>query len=124
VPSPPAPVLIVEDNPETRLVLRTVLELKGYVVAESSRAAEALEYLGAGMPACLIVLDVNLPDMSGAALRAELRRDPELAKIPVIVFSAMEDDGSLTDVVAYVRKGINPEQLLQLVDQACGKPRG
>jgi CheY-like chemotaxis protein len=118
----PNPILLVEDDENTRTALADVLEMKGYAVAQASLGAEALDYLRAGKPACLIILDMTLPDMSGADVHAELRRDSALSKIPVIVFSGYENDGRLTDVVAYVRKGIDPDDLLRVVDGACGNP--
>jgi CheY-like chemotaxis protein len=115
------PILVVDDNEDTRFVVSQVLAFRGYVTAEASTGADALAYLRSGKPACLIILDQNLPDMTGRQVREELKRDPKLARIPVIVFSGLEPDGHMDDVVAYVRKGLDPEQLLTFVDQACGK---
>ena len=116
------PVLVVDDDDDLRSAVSQLLELRGYTTAEAASGAEALAYLRSGKPACLLILDQKLPDIPGRQVREELKRDPHLARIPVIVFSGVDPDGRMDDVVAYVRKGLDPEQLLALVDQVCGKP--
>jgi len=113
-------LLIVDDNRATRDALRAVLVTKGYAVAEASGGREALDYLRAGGEASSIVLDLAMPDMSGYEVHEELKRDPALAKIPVVVFSALDDDGRLRGVVAYVRKAVDPDVLLRALERACG----
>jgi CheY-like chemotaxis protein len=113
-------VLIVDDNEITRYALRAVLLTKGYRVAEAASGTEALDYLRAGGEAAAIILDLAMPDMSGYEVHGELKRDPALATIPVIIFSAQDDDGRLRDVVAYVRKAVDPDVLLRALERACG----
>jgi CheY-like chemotaxis protein len=111
------PILVVDDNEETRVVLQRVLEIKGYPTVEARSGPEALRYLRAGNPASLIILDISMPGMDGAAVHAELKADPRLSHIPVIVFSGIDARSRVEDVVAYVRKGVDPEVLLSLVAQ-------
>src|SRR5437870_1075547 len=85
---PSAPVLIVEDNYETREVLERILELWGYATATAEDGLAALGYLRGGNPACLIILDLRMPIMDGWALSRELQGDPKFAQIPVVAFSA------------------------------------
>ena len=113
------PILIVDDVEETRFLLRRVLQMKGHATAEAATGAEALRYLRDGGPACLIILDMNLPDTTGRAVHAELGRDPVLSRIPVIVFSGMNPDGPMPGIVAYVRKGIEVDRLLSVVESTC-----
>jgi CheY-like chemotaxis protein len=113
-------VLIVDDNRATRDALRAVLTMKGYAVAEASGGREALDYLRAGGEASAIVLDLAMPGMSGHEVHEELRRDPLLANIPVVVFSALDDDGRMQGIVAYIRKAVDPDVLLRAIAKACG----
>ena len=110
---------MVDDNRETRDALRMVLEVKGYAVAEAANGPEALRYLRDGREVAAIVLDLQMPGMSGHEVYEELRRDAALAGIPVVVFSALNDDGRLQGVVAYVRKAVHPDVLLQAIEKAC-----
>jgi CheY-like chemotaxis protein len=113
-------VLIVDDNRATRDALRAVLSTKGYGVAEAASGTEALDYLRRGGEAASIILDLHMPGMSGHEVHEELKRDPALANIPVVVFSALDDDGRLRGVVAYVRKAVDPDVLLRALERACG----
>jgi CheY-like chemotaxis protein len=80
-------VLVVDDDPEFRGVLRDVLEDQGCSVYEAADGRAALAVLRTLMPD-LIFLDLVMPVMDGWTLHAELRRDPERAKIPVALLSA------------------------------------
>jgi CheY-like chemotaxis protein len=116
---PSAPVLIVEDNRETRDVLRMILQLRGYATVLAEDGQEALDYLREGNPASLIILDLRLPIMDGWELSAAINTDPRLARIPVVVFSA-NIEGDFPGAFATIRKGaFDPDALLSAVDRAC-----
>jgi CheY-like chemotaxis protein len=116
---PSAPVLIVEDNEETREVLRRVLEVRGYATATAGDGQAALDYLRGGKPACLISLDLRMPVMDGWALMPKLQADPRFAPIPVVAFSA-NIEGELPGAVATFRKAsVDPELMLDVIDRAC-----
>lgn len=117
------PILVVDDDEDTRYALVQILRMEGYATAEVGTGAAALDYLRDGKPACAVILDMMLPDMSGADVRAALARDPGLAAIPVIAFSALDDEGLMPGVVAYVRKGLDVDVLLAAVAKACGARR-
>ena len=117
------PILIVDDNDETRDVLQRVLQIKGYVTAEARSGPDALRWLRDGNPARLILLDINMPGMDGWVMHAVLKSDPALAGIPVIVFSGVDAKGDVEDIVAYVRKGVDPDLLLSLIERTC-RPAG
>ena len=119
---PSAPVLLVEDNPETRGVLRLLLETEGYAVATAGDGQEALDYLRSGQPVSLIVLDLRMPVMDGWTFLGLLRHDPVLRDIPVIAFSAVLDR-DVPNVVASIRKGtVDPNVLLRIIGQAARDP--
>ena len=120
VGSSAAPILVVDDNDETRDVLQRVLQIKGYVTAEARSGPDALRWLRDGNSPRLILLDISMPGMDGWAVHAELKSDPALSRIPVIVFSGTDGaNGSVEDIVAYVRKGVDPDLLLSLIEQTC-----
>ncbi len=101
-------VLVVDDHEDMRYLLVRTLALDGYQAVAVSGGTDALAYLMGNTPQ-LIVLDYNMPDMDGLTVLSQIRKDPRLAKIPVIMFSA--DDGPAmekarkTGVDAYVVKG-------------------
>ncbi|WP_423203600.1 response regulator [Pseudomonas kribbensis] len=80
-------LLIVDDNVATRYALRRRLERHGYEVLEAGTGGEGLALI-AGEALDALILDVNLPDMSGFDIVRELRADPGTALLPVIHVSA------------------------------------
>ena len=87
-------VLLVEDDPGTRDMLRRSMEKEGWTVTEAVNGRRGLEALTAGMPA-LILLDLMMPEMDGFTFMEELRARPDGHHVPVIVITAKdltEDD--------------------------------
>ena len=109
------PILVVDDNPDTRDAVRRVLQIRGHPVVTACDGREALAYLRGGGTASLIVLDLYMPGIDGRLFRAAQLSDPELARIPVIVFSVAVGE-TLPDVVGFVRKN-DPLALLSHIDQ-------
>jgi len=87
--SSPRPVLVVEDDPATRDVVRRALERDGWIVFEADNGRSALESLKHAAPD-LIVLDLMMPQMDGFEFVAELRRTESGRRIPVVVVTAKE----------------------------------
>jgi CheY-like chemotaxis protein len=83
-----ASVMFVEDDFNLRDALIPVLEYEGHHVVGAANGREALERLRSMPRPSLILLDLMMPEMDGAAFRAEQLRDPDLASIPVVVVSA------------------------------------
>jgi PAS domain S-box-containing protein len=82
-------VLVVDDEPDTRELMRRSLEKAGWTVAEADNGRTALECLAQTRPA-LILLDLMMPEMDGFELLAELRQNPEWRSIPVVVVTAKD----------------------------------
>jgi CheY-like chemotaxis protein len=82
-------ILVIDDDDDIRDTLAEVLEEIGYSVATASQGSEALELLQEVTPQ-VILLDLNMPVMSGAEFRAAQRRDPALREIPTIVMTAVD----------------------------------
>jgi CheY-like chemotaxis protein len=84
----PGPVLVVEDDEDTRNVLGDVLLAEGYEVELAPSAERALEMLAGGLVPSIILSDLCLPGMGGDELAALLLRDPICARISVVIMTA------------------------------------
>jgi PAS domain S-box-containing protein len=82
-------ILLVEDEADTREMLRRTLEKGGWTVAEAANGRAALEEV-ARKPPALILLDLMMPEMDGFEMLEELRARPEWRSIPVVVITAKE----------------------------------
>jgi serine phosphatase RsbU (regulator of sigma subunit) len=89
-PQRAAKVLVVDDTPANRDALSRRVEREGYVVTTAEHGLDALEKLRAE-PFDLVLLDVDMPKMDGPQLLEALRHDAELAHLPVIMVSAVDD---------------------------------
>jgi DNA-binding response OmpR family regulator len=111
-------VLLVDDDEAKRYILGTWLRRAGYAVTEVGTGQEALSIVGA---ADLVVLDVNLPDMSGFEVCRRIKADPRTAAIPVIQVSATAVNvtdrahGLTQGADAYLIEPTEPEELLATV---------
>jgi signal transduction histidine kinase/DNA-binding response OmpR family regulator len=86
---PPCPVLVIDDDPESRLLTRSVLESEGWSVTEAENGIDALRKMEHDRPS-LIFLDLMMPEMDGFAFAAEVRRHPEWRSIPIVVLTAQD----------------------------------
>jgi len=115
-------VLLVEDDRELREAVADLLELEGYGVAEAENGLDALLHLRTAtrLPD-LILMDLDMPLMSGWEFREAQRRDPLAARIPVVVISSHTAEG--LDVDGVVPKTCHPERLLGALEQALASAR-
>jgi CheY-like chemotaxis protein len=119
-------VLLVEDDSDTREVLRLILESDGITVTPANDGLEALERLEEihrrdPLTPCAIVLDYMMPRFSGAQFRERQLTNPETADVPVILVSAMSDlqsRAATLDPFAVLQKPIDPDELTVLVRRA------
>ena len=86
----PVRVLVVEDDPSVRGLLQTLLSAEGYDVTTASDGLAGLVKATSAPPA-LVLLDLMMPDLGGVRVLEEMREDPELAGIPVIVVTGKVD---------------------------------
>jgi CheY-like chemotaxis protein len=114
----PAVVLVIDDDEAKRYLLATWLRRAGHTVIEGATGREALEKAGA---AELVLLDVNLPDISGYDVCRQLKSDPRTAAIPVVQVSATAIEvsdralGLTQGADAYLTEPTDPEELLAVV---------
>ena len=85
-------ILIIEDDPSSRKLLRATLQVAGYQTAESPTAELGLRLAEQRQPA-LILMDIRLPGMSGVEALGHLRRDPVTRPIAVIAVTASAGGG-------------------------------
>jgi two-component system, OmpR family, KDP operon response regulator KdpE len=111
-----ASILVVDDEPQIRRVLRSTLAFRGYEFVEAASGEEALELAHKTKPD-LILLDVNLPGMSGIETCRELRRFTAAPIIMLTVRNAERDKVVALDAGAddYVTKPFGIEELLARV---------
>ena len=88
-PAPGGRVLVVDDDPATREVLRRALTKDGWLVDEAENGRQALDRVAAGVPA-LVILDLLMPEMTGFEFVTELRKKPDWGGIPVVVLSSKD----------------------------------
>ena len=114
-------VLIVDDNADVRQSLGWIIEARGYQVDTAEDGEEALSKVRHGLPACLILLDLQMPKMYGRSLRRKLLRDDTLARVPVVLVSAEQNLLSIARELDtdWLSKPINYDDLFQLLDKYC-----
>jgi CheY-like chemotaxis protein len=119
-------VMVVEDDRDTREVVKLILELEGMGVTEASDGFEALERLHKlreDYPhrPCAIVLDIMMPRCSGSEFRKRQLDDPLIANVPIIVLSAIADQLRVDELHAFAKvpKPFDPDQLVSVVRRAC-----
>lgn len=87
--TPPCPILIVEDDLNTRTILADMVKTEGWVVAEAANGREGLARVAENQPA-LILLDLMMPEVDGFQFLDSIRNHAEWQHIPVIVVTAMD----------------------------------
>ena len=112
-------ILLVEDEPDFRHVLRLRLEANGYEVLEAEDGAQGLDLARNQSPA-LIILDIMLPKMDGFKVARLLKFDEKYRRIPVLMLTARiqpqdQETGKTVGCDAYLTKPVKPEALLETI---------
>ncbi len=119
-----AKILLVDDDPDVRLAIGTVLEAEGYQIKTARDGVECLERVREEPPD-LLILDLLMPRKDGFAVIRELRENPKYRALPILILTAVREDASrrryeletglAMDVQDYVEKRISPPELLRRV---------
>ena len=109
-------ILIVDDQPDNREMLATLLGDEGYRTLQASGGMEAMDSIALEAPH-LILLDVSMPDMDGYAVASLLKADPKTSAIPIIMVTAHTGRGSRvvglnTGAEDYLTKPVDAPELL------------
>ncbi len=112
-------ILVVEDNPITRKMLRVSLEAEGYAVVEAADARAAIAAVGRARPD-LVLQDLILPDMDGVELVQHLRTSPGMSDVPILALSGFlsrleEARTAGAGFTALLVKPIEPSRLLESI---------
>lgn len=116
MPAKPPKVLVIDDEPQIRVLLKATLARAGYAVAEAANAREAVNAKAIDKPD-LILLDLGLPDRDGLELISQLRGDPRSALIILSARDQTEQKVAALDLGAddYITKPFDTEELLARV---------
>jgi two-component system, chemotaxis family, sensor kinase CheA len=103
-------IMVVDDSITSRTLERSILEAAGFDTITAVHGAQALEFLQRGEHVDLVVSDVEMPELDGFELTIEIRRDPRLAQIPVILITSLnapehKERGAMAGADAYIVKG-------------------
>jgi two-component system phosphate regulon response regulator PhoB len=118
-------ILVVDDDPVHLLCARELLEAEGYEVQVYGRGLGATEQVMHALPH-LVLLDVNMPGLSGEGLARVIRNRPIIGEIPVVLYSSNDEDqlrsaSERLGLAGWVCKG-DPEGLRRTVTSVIGGP--
>jgi CheY-like chemotaxis protein len=119
-------VLVVDDDEVIRQLIAVNLTLEGFEVFTAVDGQDCLDKVGDVMPD-VITLDVMMPRLDGWVTATQLRRDPQTARIKVVLITAraQEDDrdrGRQVGVDAYLTKPFDPAEMIRVVRELAGAP--
>jgi two-component system cell cycle response regulator DivK len=123
-----ATLLYVEDDLNNRTLIRRILEAEGYQLVDAANARQALKFLKEHK-IDLILMDINMPEMDGYALTAQIKSNPEYAKIPIIAMTANVMRGDRERALeagcdGYIQKPIDIDLLTQQVERFLRSTNG
>lgn len=122
-------VLVVDDDPDARDFLTTVLEDNGYTTATAKDGAEAIAAIESSPPA-LVALDITMPEKSGVAVYRRLKEDVKLSGIPVVIITGISDEfekfisnrRQVPPPEGYIAKPVDHNEFLTMVKTLIGEP--
>lgn len=118
-------VVVVEDEPEMLEIMQVNLEQAGYDVIPARDGVEAYEVLDTSAPPDAMVLDLNLPNMSGFRLLRLMRRNPKWKQLPVIVVTAFAfeevEEISNERIDGFISKPFDPADLVSRLEYALAR---
>jgi CheY-like chemotaxis protein len=115
-------VLVVDDEPVLRTIVREILHEEGYAVIEAADGRVMLEIMARERPD-LVLMDVMMPGIDGREAYQQLRSNPEHRDVPVVMMSAGVRPIKLDPSIAgFMAKPFDLSQLVELVARLIGHP--
>jgi CheY-like chemotaxis protein len=116
-------VLVVDDEPVLRVLMREILQEEGYAVIDAADGRTMLELLD-GVHPDLVLMDVMMPGVDGREAYQMLRSRTDLPDLPVVMMSAAVQPSKLDpSITAFLRKPFDLTELLELVARVIGPPQ-
>lgn len=120
-------VLVVDDNPDLRMIEQKILEMVGFDVLQAGGGAEALNVLAREHGVAAVILDVQMPDMNGWECLRAIRADHSTEKLPVVMATVLSgtkdvEFGWALGCDGYVTKPFDPEDILWILQAAISRP--
>lgn len=120
-------VLVVDDDPDARDYLTTVLEDGGFAVATARDGREAIAVLQESIPD-LVSLDITMPEQSGVTVYRRIKEDERFKNVPVIIATGVSDDfkafisnrRQVPPPEGYINKPVDADQFLKTVKKLLG----
>jgi len=121
-------LLIIEDNEQNFYMMRFLLEKNGFSVVGANNGRQGIEMALSLRPQA-ILLDIQLPEMDGYAVAAELKKHEEIAGTPIIAVTSYAMVGDRERILAagatgYIEKPIDPETFVAQIAEHLEKSRG
>lgn len=116
-------ILVVDDDPDIRSLVRLILETAGHVVVEAAHGKAALDIIRPNLAPDIVITDLTMPVLSGAELIERLHSEQVTAAIPIVVVSASSDaerifQGSCP-VQAVIRKPFDVHALVDCIERVA-----
>jgi CheY-like chemotaxis protein len=116
-------ILVVDDDPSIRFLLRLIFESSGYEVSEAQHGVAALIRIKNAVPD-LVVTDMLMPVMGGGALIKHLKSDPHTAEVPIVAVTGSPDTkAQATDADVVMSKPFHQSALVDIVNSLLGAPK-
>ena len=113
-------ILIVDDNPDARMILKKTLESDGFKIDESSNGEKALSRAKTSRPD-MIISDILMPVMDGFKLCRMVKGDEKLKHVPFVFYTATYTDSGDEDLALkmgadrFIRKPVEPEEFIKII---------
>lgn len=125
---PSRTVLIIEDEADAAELFAEMMRVSGFHVLKTTNSVPALSMMTASKPD-VVILDIMMPETSGLDILRQMRRDPALAGVPVVVVSAKSmpadiKNGMEAGASTYLTKPVGFLELKEAVEKAMGSHAG